>query len=169
MTASMPVWYCDRLFQWPGRHGGASPRCLIAPTSRTRAAEPRALLRARIGVMVVDDAQISRLKEQYFGFAQATDVISFNLTDENSDSVQLDCDLVVNAAVAHRQGPARHGSALAELLLYITHGLLHQLGYDDSGPDDAAVMHAREDELLGQLGFGGVYHREPTGSIARPE
>ncbi len=43
------------------------------------------------------------------------------------------------------------------MLLYITHGLLHVLGYDDSSPAKFRRMHKREDELLEALGIGKVY------------
>jgi probable rRNA maturation factor len=42
-------------------------------------------------------------------------------------------------------------------MLYLVHGLLHLMGYDDRTPDEARHMHAREDALLDQFGFGCVY------------
>ena len=48
------------------------------------------------------------------------------------------------------------------------HGLLHLLGYDDTSPEAAAAMHAREDELLQTAGYGPVYHggETPGGPLA---
>ena len=47
----------------------------------------------------------------------------------------------------------------AELALYITHGLLHNLGFDDSTEMQAKKMHDTEDEILRQSGFGLVYNK----------
>ncbi len=46
----------------------------------------------------------------------------------------------------------------AELALYVTHGLLHQLGFDDATPEQAQKMHQAEDEILQHMGFGVVYN-----------
>ena len=50
-------------------------------------------------------------------------------------------------------------SAEAEIALYITHGLLHNLGFDDASEQQAEEMHRMEDEILQQAGFGTVFGR----------
>ena len=77
---------------------------------------------------------------------------------EQGGTSSLDCEVVVNAERAAAVGGSRSGGALAELNLYVVHGLLHQLGYDDQTPDQAEIMHKKEDELLVELGFGEVYY-----------
>jgi ssRNA-specific RNase YbeY (16S rRNA maturation enzyme) len=37
------------------------------------------------------------------------------------------------------------------------HGTLHLLGFDDRTVDQAAAMHAEEDQILDALGYGRVY------------
>ena len=68
-------------------------------------------------------------------------------------------ELVVNAEKAARQANSRGHSSEAELALYITHGLLHQLGFDDSTNSRAKKMHDTEDEILQQQGFGLIYNK----------
>jgi ssRNA-specific RNase YbeY (16S rRNA maturation enzyme) len=46
----------------------------------------------------------------------------------------------------------------------VVHGVLHLLGYDDHGRAAAARMHAKEDEMLGEMGYGTVYARTGNGS-----
>ncbi len=46
------------------------------------------------------------------------------------------------------------------MALYITHGLLHNLGFDDADPEQARRMHAAEDEILQDFGYGLVYNRD---------
>ena len=61
--------------------------------------------------------------------------------------------------MAVRQASLRGHSSEAELALYITHGLLHKLGFDDSTKGRAKKMHDIENEILQQLGYGLVYNK----------
>jgi probable rRNA maturation factor len=77
--------------------------------------------------------------------------------DEVPQSPKL-LELIVNGEMAVRQANLRGHSSEAELALYITHGLLHHLGFDDSTESQARKMHDMEDEILQQLGYGLVYN-----------
>jgi probable rRNA maturation factor len=68
-------------------------------------------------------------------------------------------ELVVNGETAVRQAKLRGHSSEAELALYITHGLLHNLGFDDSTKKKAEKMHSTEDKILRQFGYGPVYNK----------
>ena len=68
-------------------------------------------------------------------------------------------ELVVNGEMAVRQAKQRGHSGEAELALYVTHGLLHNLGFDDSTKKKAQKMHRAEDEILQQFGYGLVYNK----------
>lgn len=94
-----------------------------------------------------------------------TDVLSFDLRDDPTAGC-VDGQLIVCEAVARRAAKARHSDWRGELLLYVVHGCLHLCGYDDRRRGDAARMHATEDALLTQLGWGGVYSGEQTGTPA---
>lgn len=48
-------------------------------------------------------------------------------------------------------------AAIAELALYVVHGVLHLAGYDDRRRTDFERMHRREDELLLKAGIGRVF------------
>jgi len=62
-------------------------------------------------------------------------------------------------AVHQAREAARRGhSAEAELALYVTHGLLHNLGFNDATAAQARKMHRMEDEILQHLGYGFVYN-----------
>jgi probable rRNA maturation factor len=61
--------------------------------------------------------------------------------------------------MALRQANSRGHSSEAEIALYITHGLLHNLGFDDSTEPKAKNMHDIEDNILQQLGYGLVYNK----------
>ena len=114
------------------------------------------LTKAVISITIVGDAQIGKVNAQFLDHDHGTDVISFDLSD--TDSASKVFDLVVNAQMAIRQAEHRPHSSEAELALYITHGLLHNLGFDDQYPEQAKKMHQTEDKILQQQGFGLVYN-----------
>ena len=119
-----------------------------------------------ISLAVVDDAAIRALKQQYYPKAEVTDVLSFDLREEtaNPQSEQaLDCEIVVNAQRAQQATQETYQEAQAELNLYVVHGLLHQLGYDDQESSQAEIMHQKEDQLLDELGFGPAYSQGERG------
>ena len=100
----------------------------------------------RIDLAIVPPREIAGLNRRYLSHDSPTDVLSFDLSDARTAGVSG--QLVVCAAAAREQGP-RHGLKPAhELMLYVIHGLLHLMGYDDKAIRPAARMHARQDELL---------------------
>ncbi len=114
------------------------------------------LSKATISIAIVDDAQIRKLNKEFLHKDRPTDCLSFNLSD-NKNFIKL-FELVVNGEMAVRFAKLRGHSGEAELALYITHGLLHNLGFDDSTKKQAEKMHNAEDKILRQLGYGPVYN-----------
>ena len=115
---------------------------------------------ATIAITIVDDARMKIVHKQFLQLNTVTDVISFDLTDEFEKCRVF--ELVVNAEMAARQAQQRGHSTEAELALYITHGLLHNLGFDDDTPEHAQQMHRTEDAVLDRLGFGIVFYDGET-------
>ena len=116
---------------------------------------------ATISVGIVDDAEISALNQQFLRHEGTTDCLSFDLSDEQAESGARVFDLIVNGQMAVRQAAQRGHSSGAEVALYVTHGLLHQLGFDDTTAEQAEKMHRTEDEILQHAGYGVVYNDDP--------
>jgi len=98
-----------------------------------------------VDIAVVTARRIAALNRRYLGRRGATDVLSFDLSQPGGGAaIQLIVcgELAVSEALARGLGPQR------ELMLYVVHGLLHVLGYDDTTPQAAAKMHTRQEELL---------------------
>jgi probable rRNA maturation factor len=106
----------------------------------------------------VNDDEIISLNRQFLGKSSSTDVISFDLSDNTADTRFF--DIAVNAQMAQRQGQTENRSSESELALYFLHGLLHNLGFDDSSSAKAAKMHKTEDDILKKSGYGVVYNRK---------
>ncbi len=115
------------------------------------------LRKAAVSIAIVNDAEIRKVNKRFCNRGSSTDCLSFDLSDDDPDS-EKSFELIVNAERAVRQASIRGHSGQAELALYVTHALLHNLGFDDSDPKLAKQMHDTEDEILQQLGFGIVYN-----------
>jgi probable rRNA maturation factor len=107
------------------------------------------LRKARISVAIVDDETMARLNWRHLRHRGPADVLSFPL--EQGDS--LEGEVVVGAEAALRAAPRYGWPPHDELLLYVIHGTLHLVGYDDTTPALRAEMQKRETEILEKLGI----------------
>ncbi len=115
------------------------------------------LSKATISIAIVDDTQIRKLNKQFLNQDRPTDCLSFNLSENKKNSIKS-FEIVANGEMAVRYAKLRGHSSEAELALYITHGLLHNLGFDDSTKKQAEKMHNAENQILQQLGYGPIYN-----------
>jgi probable rRNA maturation factor len=102
---------------------------------------------AAISVAVVDDPTIAALHAEFLHDPRPTDVLSFVL---DQSPRHLEGEVVVSADTAAASAPQFGGTAADELLLYVIHGALHLVGYDDTTPRKRAVMRKKEKEYLAQ-------------------
>jgi probable rRNA maturation factor len=102
---------------------------------------------AKVGVAVVDDSTIAQLHGEFLNDPTPTDVLGFVL--ERSEQM-LEGEVVVSADTALASAPKYGLPAERELLLYVIHGTLHLVGYDDTTPRQRAVMRKKEREYLAQ-------------------
>jgi probable rRNA maturation factor len=116
------------------------------------------LANVTVGIAIVDNKQIRILNRRFLNRKTVTDCLAFDLSEHKSNHKWF--ELVVNGDRAISQAAARGHSPQAELALYVTHGLLHNLGFDDLLPSQAKKMHRMEDEILQQQGFGQVYDKK---------
>lgn len=116
------------------------------------------LTRAVVSIAIVGDDTILKINRRFLDHDTKTDVISFDLTDDPEDGYVF--DIVVNRDRAQREAQSRGHDPKAELALYITHGMLHNVGFDDDTEAHAEEMHRMEDMILSEFGFGRVYMKE---------
>lgn len=105
-------------------------------------------------VLLVDDAESARLHQEHFDDPETTDVMTFpdGSADPETGRTHLG-DLAVCVDVAERAARERGRSTSDELTLYVLHGVLHLLGYDDIDADDQAAMWAEQRRLLATAGI----------------
>jgi len=125
-----------------------------------RAAGAVGVVTGRVGLVVVADDEMAELHETWKNVPGTTDVLTFDLSDDDAPADTVEGDIVVCIDEARRQAQTRGHTLRHEALLYAVHGLLHLLGEDDQDPDSFARMHRREDEILTSLGVGPIFDRE---------
>ena len=108
-------------------------------------------------VKLIDDVQMAIAHERHSGILGPTDILTFDL--RKNPNTPLDADLLIDIDVAARQAALRAHPLEAELLLYIIHGVLHCLGFDDHDEIRFQQMHAVEDQILTAIGVGAIFVR----------
>lgn len=99
-----------------------------------------------ISINFVNDRRIRIINKEYLNHDSFTDVISFALT-EGEDSYlcpNMLGDIFISIDTAKKQAKMYESTLDEELLLYLIHGVLHILSYDDIDPDNRKVMKLRE-------------------------
>lgn len=110
---------------------------------------------AELSVTFVEKDVISALHMRFFNDSSVTDCISIPM-DEDADALEhpehrVLGDVFVCPAVALDYVRENGGDVYEELSLYLLHGLLHLLGYDDISEEDASEMRRAEKRHLEQL------------------
>ena len=62
-------------------------------------------------------------------------------------------DIVISVARARAQAEEYGHSLKREFAFLVAHSMLHLLGYDHMTPEEAAVMEAKQEEVLQRLGI----------------
>ncbi|HOD12375.1 MAG TPA: rRNA maturation RNase YbeY [Candidatus Omnitrophota bacterium] len=107
---------------------------------------------ADLSIAIVSDSHIKSLNQKYLKHDYATDVLAFNLASSCIGRAHgLYGEVVVSADTAKRQSKVFKTTVSDELLLYIIHGILHLLGFDDHSAKDITRMRAKEKAVLARL------------------
>ncbi|HGY55236.1 MAG TPA: rRNA maturation RNase YbeY [Caldithrix abyssi] len=97
-----------------------------------------------IQVIFTNDADISALHQNYLSDPTPTDIITFNLGEND----EIEGEIYISVERAQDQAKVYKVSLAEELTRLIIHGLLHLKGYDDLSDTDRRIMKQKEDELV---------------------
>ncbi|MDD5246255.1 MAG: rRNA maturation RNase YbeY [Candidatus Omnitrophica bacterium] len=100
-----------------------------------------------ITVCFVNDLKIRELNKRFLGSDTATDVLAFKLEDA-VDAGNPCADIVISTDTARRNAAIYKAPCSQELILYVIHGILHLLGYDDHTDSRAKAMQEKQEEYL---------------------
>jgi probable rRNA maturation factor len=105
-----------------------------------------------ISLAFVDNPTIHGINKRFLEHDEPTDVITFPY----SSGKVLVGELVIGVEVALEQARVGGHEVDAELALYVIHGLLHLVGYDDKDGHDRKQMRVRERYHLNGLGLPDI-------------
>jgi len=108
--------------------------------------------RCEISLTFVGEDKIKSLNREYLGRRGVTDVISFNLSDEDridSDNPLLG-DIYICVPRARQQAEDLGLPLEEELIRLAAHGVLHLLGYDHHNEKDAKRMFELQEGAVGK-------------------
>lgn len=101
----------------------------------------------QITVCLVNDIKIKELNLKYLHRNEPTDVLTFDLR-RVKDSGDIFADIIVSTDTASRNSKIFKTPVSYELYLYIVHGMLHLLGYDDHTRKQRQLMRRKEGEYV---------------------
>lgn len=118
---------------------------------------------AEITLRLVDAPEGQALNHRYRRKDDPTNVLTFAYScpePGRRDGPPLSGDIVLCAPVIAQEARAQGITAETHYAHLTVHGVLHLQGYDHERKRDAAVMEARETEILAKLGYADPYGRE---------
>lgn len=130
------------------RHRAELPRHKVARWIRAALDAP-----AEITVRIVDADEGRALNRDYRGRDYATNVLTFDY----SHAPVVVADLILCAPVVEAEAKKARKPIEQHYAHLLVHGALHAQGHDHERDDEAAVMEARETEVLASLGHPDPY------------
>jgi len=106
----------------------------------------------KMNVVLVDSDTIRQYNRDFLQHDYPTDTISFPIEDRRSEGY-LEGEVLVCTEIAKSRAEEFGWTAEEELLLYVVHGMLHLIGFDDTTPELQAEMQEKEREYLATLGI----------------
>ena len=101
---------------------------------------------ARVEVVLMNEAEHTRLHAEFLDDPSETDVMAFPYEEDDCfGELLINVDMAARVAAEHAHTPAQ------ECTLYVVHGCLHLLGYDDHEEHDRVAMRAAETRVMQQL------------------
>lgn len=103
--------------------------------------------------------EMAEINSGFVGHKGPTDVICFDYRQSKAapedfafdDPDQVAVDIVICPEVALREAKRRKLPYSREVVLYLTHGLLHASGEDDLSPAPKRRMRRRESQVIAEL------------------
>ena len=105
-------------------------------------------IKSRMSIIITNDEYLRNLKIKYFNMDIFTDVVTFNLSDDNKE---LDAEIYISWDRVNDNAKKYKQSVNQELKRIIIHGCLHLMGFDDSTKEEISEMRNKEKQYLDDL------------------
>ncbi|MBW6472408.1 MAG: rRNA maturation RNase YbeY [Anaerolineaceae bacterium] len=102
-----------------------------------------------VTISFINEDEMQELYKRYFGYAQSTDVLSFEAGEIDPESgKEIMGDIVICYPFVDHQSLKLGNELFAEIKLMVVHGMLHLLGYDHMTEDQKSEMWQSQNEIL---------------------
>ena len=102
-----------------------------------------------LSISFVNISEMKILNKKYYGYAQSTDVLSFEANEIDPETGRLILgDIVICYPHVQNQSSFLNNNLFDELKLMVIHGLLHLLGYDHDDEIKKSKMWQLQDKIL---------------------
>ena len=130
---------------WKCRERAGKILRLLAKTKKHRLTPATA-----VNFRFVDNAEIKKWHRNFLGDPAPTDVMAFSMREGRRLKSPEEAlgDVVISVETARTQARQFGKTLDEELTLYMIHGVLHLLGYDDLRPSQKKVMDRLQFSLL---------------------
>jgi len=98
-----------------------------------------------VSLIFVNEEELKEMKNTYFQQNLYTDVIAFNLNNENED---LEGELYLSIEIIGHNAKLYNVSLDDEIKRVVAHGILHLIGYDDDNDSSKRQMTENEDSCI---------------------
>lgn len=113
-----------------------------------------------VSIHFLSDRAMRQHHHRFFQDSSSTDCMSFPLDEQSNEGLLRHLgDVFVCPLTALRYAKGSEELFWKELTLYIIHGILHLIGYDDVEPSCRSVMRRRERSAVSFLKKQGVFLR----------
>ena len=122
-----------------------SPHKIFIKKTLENIFENQKISEAKVSIILSNKFLLNKLKKNYFNVDQFTDVIAFNLEDENESidgEIYISIDDVLNNADKYEQ------SFNLEFKRVLIHGALHLLGFEDNTDEKKSIMTKLENKYM---------------------
>jgi len=102
----------------------------------------------QLNYIFCSDREIRKINRNYLNHDFATDIITFDLSEQN----EVTADIYISIDRVRENAKALGVSIKNELHRVVFHGALHLCGYKDKKPAEIKIMSAKEEGLLSRYG-----------------
>jgi len=106
---------------------------------------------ADLSLVFVSDRRMKILNQKYLKYNFSTDVLAFDLREQKGSLRTLGGEIIISTDTAKRNSKIYGTTLKKEIVLYVIHGILHLVGYDDHEARDIRRMREKEQEILGKI------------------
>jgi len=96
----------------------------------------------------VTTRKISQLHKDFFDDPTTTDCITFPIDSCETDDFRVLGEVFVCPKTAIEYAQSKNKDPYIETSLYLVHGILHLIGYDDIDPKDRSAMRKKEKHCM---------------------